>query len=269
MRICFVSNSHLATAKIGWDAVAADYPWVEASFFGAIASIFASSAIENGRLVAKSEEAKQSFILTSGGRDTAVFEEYDVVLLFGLEFGVWNLLDLYDKFRWGDQNNPEGDYELVSTGYLHEIAKARLGRTMAIRYRREIKSNGGARPARIWIYPEPMPCRSVLDAAPAQKSDLATKRLSALRQIAKWHDEQSLDAAFSAARAALSPGGDVIFEQPSETLDTHIFTRQEYSRGAVTFEHQLLREDDFVHMNVRFGELMVRQILDRARADVA
>ena len=264
MRICFVGNSHLATAKFGWDAVAAEYPGVEASFFGAIASIFTSTAIEDGKLVAKSEEAKQYFIRTSGGRDTVVFAEYDLVVLFALGFGLWCLLDYYDRFRWGDQNNSEGDYELVSTGYFHEIVRTRLSRSTAIQYRREIRRDSGSHAPKVWIYPEPMPSRSVLAAAPAQKSALSTQRLSALRQAAKWHDEKSLGDAFSAGSAALSRSEDVIFEQPAHTLDTPIFTQQEYSRGSISLGNLPDREDDFVHMNARFGELMIRQILERA-----
>jgi hypothetical protein len=263
MRICFVGNSHLATAKFGWDAVAPDYRDVEVSFFGAIATVFADVAVEDGKLVPKSDAAKQSFIRTSGGRDSAIFTDYDLVILLALGFGLWNLLDLYDKYRWDDQNNTEGEYELVSTGYLHEIAKARLTRSTAIRFRNDIRKSGACVP-KVWIYPEPMPSQSVLTEAPAQKSDLSALRLEALRRAVHWHDERSLGTAFAAARSFLSAAEDIVLEQPAHTITADVFTQREFSDGSIGLASLPSPRGDFVHMNGRFGELMVRQILNLA-----
>ncbi len=232
MRICFIGNSHLATAKFGWDAVAAEYPAVEASFFGAIASVFANVAIEEGKLVPKSEAAKQSFRKTSGGRDVAVFADYDVVVLFALSFGLWPLLDYYDRFRWGDQNNSEGDYELVSTGYLHEIVK---GAARAIDGHPVPGRNPQWRCARA----EGLDL-SRTDAVPI-RPDVGTNAeigpigvaASALRRAAQWHDERSLGDAYSAARDALSGDDDVVFKQPAHTIAAQIFTLPEYSDGSI------------------------------------
>jgi hypothetical protein len=268
MRICFVGNSHVASAKSGWDVVATAYPDVNPSFFGAISGVFADIAIEKGTLVAKSEVAKQYFRRTSGGRDTAVFEDYDLVVLFGMQFSLWSVLDLYDRFRWGDQNNREGNYEPVSTGYLHEIVKARLARSNAIRYRNEIKRGSDSPSPKIWIYPEPMPSQLILTTIPAQQTEYSALLFATLRLAAKWQDELSLSDAFSAGRAAFSDNEYFVFEQPPDTRDRHILTRQEYSKGSLAFGSRSIQKDDFVHANVRLGELIIRQILDRARADV-
>jgi hypothetical protein len=269
MRICFVGNSHIGTAKFGWDAVAPEYPEVEASFFGAISNIFVNTAIEGGRLVGKSEEARQSFMRTSGGRDAVVFEEYDLIVLLGPQFGLWLLLDLYDKYRWGGQHNTEGNYEPVSTGYLREIAKARLARSILIRYRDKIKGGGNLSSPKVWIYPEPMPSQLVLTSSATQRAGFSASQLSALRQAAKWQDEASLSNAFSDACVGFSSSEDVVFEQPPHTLDRDIFTRQEYSKRSVIPGSQAVRKVDFVHTNAKFGELMVRQILDRANVKSA
>jgi hypothetical protein len=109
-----------------------------------------------------------------------------------------------------------------------------------------------------------MPSQSVLTTAPIQKTDLAALRLSALRRAAQWHDERSLGDAYSAARAALSAEEDIVFEQPARTLAAHIFTLPEYSDGSIGLADLPSPVGDFMHMNARFGALMVRQVLDRA-----
>lgn len=264
MRICFVGNSHVGTAKFGWEVVAAEYPEVEVWFFGAISNIFVNTAIEGGRLVAKSEEARPSFMRTSGGRDAVVFEEYDLIVLLGPQFGLWLLLDIYAKYRWGGQNNTEGNYELVSTGYLREVAKARLARSILIRHRDGMTQARNSRLPKVWIYPEPMPSQLALTTTATQKTEFSAAQLAALRQAAKWQDEASLGDAFSGACAAFSSSENIIFEQPPHTRDRHIFTRQEYSKCSVIPGSQAIRKADFVHTNANFGELMVRQILQRA-----
>jgi hypothetical protein len=269
MRICFVGNSHVAAAKFGWDSIAAQNPEIEVSFFGATASVFENIAVENGRLVGRSEEARQSLVKTSGGRDAAVFENYDLVVLCGLDFGLWRALKLYAKFRWGDQKNAEGEFDYVSTGYLHEIVKVRFARTTAIRFREDIRRDCGARSPKVWIYPEPMPSHLVLTASLTEKSDFSTTLQLVLRQAAEWHDEASLSVAYSVARDALSDDVDYIFEQPPQTLDGLIFTRGEYSKEHLFSKSQTTHKEDYVHMNARFGELMIRQLLERARADLA
>jgi hypothetical protein len=190
-------------------------------------------------------------------------------VLCGLDFGLWRVLKLYAKFRWGDQKNAEGEFDYVSTGYLHEIVKVRLARTTAIRFREDIRRDCGSRSPKVWIYPEPMPSQLVLTASLPEKSDFSAALQLVVRQAAKWHDAVSLSVAYSVARDALSGEVDYIFEQPPQTLDGLIFTKGEYSKEHLFSKSHATHKEDYVHMNARFGELMIRKLLQHARSDSA
>jgi hypothetical protein len=260
-RICFIGNSHIATAKFGWDAVEPEFPQVRVTFFGARAAYFADTAIEGGRLVAKSEKARLSFVRMSRGQDFASLADYDVVVLIALEFGLWRLADVYSIYRWEDQNNSEGDFDFISTDYLDEIARARLIRTTAVRYRSAIRAQLGSHAPMVLIYPEPMPSETALDNAPADMIPLNASRLKALRQASRWGDEAYLHAAYARAAATFSGNDGRIFIQPEQTCVRGIFTHREYSAVAAGWASTKYPQFDFAHMNAGFGALMVRQIL--------
>jgi hypothetical protein len=265
-RICFIGNSHLAAVKLGWDAVQRDYPGIEADFFGAPTRQFENIAVEDGLLVAKAAEAERFLRSTSGGRASAALLDYDVVVLVAMGFSFAIALDVYASYRADDQKNSDGEFELVSPAYFDEIAKARFAHASAVTYLKKIRKALQGRDTKIWLYPEPMPCISVLTSDVVPASKLETLRIASLKQAVAWHDEEALLRAFAAMRADLAQRGHAIFEQPAETRISTIFSRPEYARGSVRLTKNLNRahpEDDYMHMNANYGAIVVRQILSR------
>jgi hypothetical protein len=264
-RVCFIGDSHLAAVKGGWDAVAHEYSGIEANFFAAPSRDFANTAVENGRLVPTSERAKSYFRRTSGGQEIVTLADYDAIVLVGLGFSLGTILDIYAAYRNDDQHNPDGDFQFVSNAYFIEVAKSRFSRGTACAYRSHMLRELQPAKAEIWIYPKPFPCPSALDYESPPRNDLEGRRLHGLKQAVKWQDDESLDVAFSAARAALEREGLVIFQQPPDTRTSNIFTRQEFSNHSPSLTGLNVPENDYSHMNAGYGAVVVRQILDRLR----
>jgi hypothetical protein len=252
-RVCFVGNSHLAAVKLGWKAVRSGYPGIDAHFFGAPTRQFASIAVEDGLLVPKSDDARRCFRLTSGGQASAVLADYDVVVLIALGLSLAVVLDVYASYRADDQRNSEGDFELVSPAYFHEIAKARLAVMPALTYLNKIREATVARGTEIWLYPQPMPSIAVLASNVVSATPFEATRISTMKQAVAFHDEEVLHSAFAALCADLA--------QVSS-----IFSREEYARGSVRLTKNLNiahPEDDYAHMNAKYGAIVMRQILER------
>ncbi len=265
-RVCFIGNSHLAAIKQGWDAVRLEHPGIDAVFFGATARQFQNVAIEDGRLVAKTEDAGRSFRLTSGGQNAAVLADYDVIVLVALGFSLAVVLDIYARHRTHDMKNPDGEFEPVSPEYFNEIAKARLALMPAVTHLKKMHKATRARGTKLWLYPQPLPCISVLTGDLAPATLLESARISSLKEAVLWRDEEALYSAFVAAYADLAHSGHAIFEQPAQTRISCIFTRQEYARGSVRLTENLNiahPEDDYTHANAVYGAIAVRQILER------
>jgi hypothetical protein len=187
-----------------------------------------------------------------------------VLIALGLSLAV--VLDVYASYRADDQRNSEGDFELVSPAYFHEIAKARLAVMPALTYLNKIREATVARGTEIWLYPQPMPSIAVLASNVVSATPFEATRISTMKQAVAFHDEEVLHSAFAALCADLAQRGHTTFEQPPETRVSSIFSREEYARGSVRLTKNLNiahPEDDYAHMNAKYGAIVMRQILER------
>ena len=84
MKICVIGNSHVASLKLGWDRVAAEFPGVELSFFAARGRRMSGLVAKNGKLVAGTESLAAAMAFVSGGVREVQAREYDAFILYGL-----------------------------------------------------------------------------------------------------------------------------------------------------------------------------------------
>ena len=177
------------------------------------------------------------------------------------------VLDVYAHHRSEEQKNTDGRFEMVSAAYFNELAKSRLAQMPALIFRDAICKATEAGGTRVWLYPQAMPAISALSDGLVPSTSSEAARISLLKGAIKWHDEETLYAAFSAMCADFAQGDHIVFEQPAQTRISGIFTRQEYGRGSVRLTKNFNvahPENDYLHMNADYGVLVVRQILDRA-----
>jgi hypothetical protein len=258
-RVCLVGDSHLAAIKSGWEIVGREYPEIEASFFGAPAEKSENIAFESGRLVPKTEQAARYFKLTSGGQEFMSPADYDLIVLVGFGFSLGPVIRGYRSFRTDSQRYREGDFQLVSSAYFDEIAAYQLGETFGARLQREIRA---ASNVDVRCCATPMCCVTALEE---QEHYTANGKLqfAALRKATEWGDLESLAVAYESALSQLARGGVLALAQPEETREAFIFTSPEFSTAATKLGGSNTRNDG-IHMNSRYGDLMLRRIFDMA-----
>jgi hypothetical protein len=264
LRICFLGDSHIASVKLGWLAVKEEFPSVTAAFFAAPVPELQNTAIEDGRLVAKTDEARRWLETLSEGSDVATFAEFDLVVVVGAGFGMEAIAAVYSACRTLSHKNRQGEFQLVSDAYFREIVALKLANGIGFRHADTIRA--GVNP-NVWLLPQPMPGTSILRRPSPTLKYPEADMIIAVKAAAEWGDEASLFGEFTRAMSDLRNKGWVIFEQPADTRTGEIFTKEEFSIGAVRVTSGLdvpYPETDYRHRNARYGELVMRDILHRA-----
>lgn len=85
-KICVIGNSHIASLKLGWDTLKPAFPGIELTFFGARARALDGLAVRGDALVAGDKELAKALEVTSGGLSRIAAADYDVFLVYGLDF---------------------------------------------------------------------------------------------------------------------------------------------------------------------------------------
>lgn len=251
MRVCLIGNSHIGCLKLGWDDIRLRYPDVELTCFGAVAGTIRELEVSEGCLVTSNETVLANFRLTSGGETVIRPENYDVFLLSGLRLSVITALKLALEYRPDtiagfdtDHVVSEELFELTLTQLYRQTAAAKIARTL-----RSVTDK------RIVVIPQPMPSERFAHRLRGEYA--AMFRGSAGERIAAL--------ARAAAEAAIGDLAEIVWQPPS--LIVHgAFTPHEYSEGSKRFismtEH---REDDFKHMNAKFGAIVLSGVLNGLR----
>src|SRR5262249_9467769 len=107
VNICVIGNSHAAAIKQAWtDAAPGWGDGTTLTFFAAKAQLLRDLALEDGALVARSDELAAMLRLTSGGSDEIALDAYDGFILIGLglRFNIASLCDNVGTaahLKWG------------------------------------------------------------------------------------------------------------------------------------------------------------------------
>ena len=226
MRICVLGDSHTACINHGWQRCKSEFPGIELIFFASRNHGLSGLSLEGQILSTNSEILRRHLEFTSGGLSEVNLPQYDGVFLVGLDFSIPTLSVGYSK----------SCYDSVCSD----------------------------------VYSRTLSCRIASDIREASKAPVVVMHtpqlaqdLSRVRPIGSL-GYTSIIERFTSATCNLSLN---FLRQPDSTLDSNWFTRSELSGGSRRLDigdaksnHEHPKEDR-VHMNVDFGEIMVRNFL--------
>jgi hypothetical protein len=250
MKICVMGNSHLACLKLGWQRASARHADVELTFFGTPGLGFQGMKLLGGRLVPASAEVAADMRWTSGSAEIAL-ERFDVFVLVALQFAPTRVSQVARHFSYVDERlDPRK--RLVSRACIEQAVLDGLQSSIAISLARAIGSST-SRPVILLPQPHVSAAWRATEAFQSGFRDAPAGCWPLLAAL--WRD--------CASRTARDAGADVLF-QPRETVEDSFFTQHRYCRDSVMLAEGYSRrhpDDDFVHMNAEYGEILIETLL--------
>jgi hypothetical protein len=245
MRICIIGNSHIACLKMGWDNLSSEYSDIAVDFYGARAQSLNRVHLEGRCVIPDDDGIARAFVLSSGQAYLDA-DLYDFIFVVGAGLSLHRVVDFYGNFR-SDDHRRDGRY-LLSSAAFAAAAFGLLDKTSTIHILKLLKAISAEN---VLVYPNPLPGEGLL-GMPGR---------------ANWHqmiendDTESILSIFEAYIENLIEQGIAIRRQPSDTLQSPIFTQSQFSAGypAIT---------DDVHKNCSFGRIIMRDILSSAGTDL-
>lgn len=247
-RLCVIGDSHLAAMHLGWNLIKDEHPEIEATFFGSPSDAFADLRVENGALVPDSEAALKHVKFTSGGETEIRADRYDVFAVVALGFSISKIVaHLYKHYRCEEHRFHRGASQFVSNACFNQALTGMVHDSLALTITRKLRSISD-RP--ILVVPQALPSN-----AACQKPfwDNMTKK----------GDYALIARSFDEVKSNLRAEGQRILEQPEETKNGDLFTKDEYRKGSLRLhgEYKVNHPDnDFSHMNPAFGALSMEMI---------
>lgn len=250
-RICFVGNSHLAAVKLGWDILASQYPDVQSVFFGASRRKMDGVAVEAGALIPTSEVIAADIAKVSGGATSVRLSDFDLICLVGLQFGFLNLLGLIQRFRTYPMAALGNRSRLLSRASMKQAYRDRLEASFAVKLARKIRSQSAVD---LLLVQSPIPSFDLVSTDPwvnlpfDQVGSTITETFGIYQEIVE---------AISVSE------GICILPQPESTIGPSGLSKEEFTRGSSRLESEgQHRDDDFMHMNQRYGVVMLEPIME-------
>lgn len=250
--LCVIGNSHVAALLTAWEDVAADYPKVEAEFFGHRAVYyFDMVASENAVLTCE----PPMFRFTPGQpqvRDNSVaITTYDAAVVVGCAFGPACVLRIYLDYHFPALAGRQGDQ--ITRDQFKQAVHQRVRETPVYHVCSVIR---GVSPMPLLAVPVPLPNENGF--APA-----ATPIMWAYRDAADNGDGPKLMELYREVCDELRAEGIVVVGQSEETKASEISTRAPFGENAVRLRKQEKghASDDVFHMNADYGKSMWREVV--------
>jgi len=252
-RICALGNSHIAAAKLGWDEIAPEFPDYEFDFFGfapgTSVDLDNHVKVEGGALVATSDAVKNSFAMTSGGRQKIDGAAYSAFVMFGLGLGgPTGVRMVCSRHRPVELAAPNAHF--ISGAALRAAVEGRLRSDQALAPVRALRAISGAP-----IISQSVPAPTVNILGDPEHADDVSSVPGLLRLIRRVYDDLSVTIGDQESYKYLS--------QPPETLDETGLTRHEYivdGVGMNSFKGGI-KPRNTGHGNKAYGAIVMRQVL--------
>jgi hypothetical protein len=202
--------------------------------------------VEGDTLAPSSDKLRASIMATSGGLDR-IESNYDAYVLVGMGYSFALLMANFSHHRTAKDWDDKSGSHLISTSFVGKAFDEALASSAAIlniaRLRQITKSP-------LLLVPAPLPAKSVLQRPGYEY----------------WNIEAAVEMTFDFYKSALEKAPCPVVVQPPHTVEDRMFTRDEFSRGAVKISgdrESLHRDDDHHHMNPKFGAESLHEILAR------
>ena len=252
---CVIGNSHIGAIKSGWEQLGDEARPFELEFFGSKSQSLSRTFVEDGVLKTDDQQVQRSLKRTGGSAEIDL-ARYDLFVIVGAGVHFKQLGRMMREATIHPHAEP--GRRLVSRPAAAEAFRQRLQQLAAWDLASAISD---ARDAPVYLIPEPFFARDVIEAG---DKPFITELY-----------EAGLGQAFSeifdtACERAFAPFGGFV-AQPDETRREHMFTTERYSLEPVSLQRMMdmdleARDDDYVHKNADYGEVMMRSLLELATA---
>jgi hypothetical protein len=251
MRVCAIGNSHLAALKKAWDdGAGARYPTITLTFFGSHRDTLKRVHAQGDALTTHDERVRESFVMTSGLATPEIrLADFDLVFLHSLVSRNWT-----QPFSVQLARHRERTGAVVTRGLLRAHMTERLRESVFFHLLREIRTA-----SRIPVFVSPQAFRSEDDthreAWGLSDSNPDVEVLEIALELCGAYERMIQDETRGLSARYLA--------QPAETIVGRFFTGRQYCEGSVRLRGKLnIRhaDDDFVHMNAAYGELVLKAL---------
>lgn len=246
-KICIIGNSHLgalALSETGMKGFAeAGYDVV---YWGAAGSLFGKIEYSEGQLI--SPAPARSKIISSGRYGHLPLSDFDVVVFYGMAVTLSNVAAQITNRLKSIEGRSKSFVDAGLAEQISEWWERRLGRAL-------MQDVTDAAPAKKFVFTtDPLVAENPEYLGKIKDTVLLRKVLDALyAHCEKWCEERNIS----------------FYRQSDATLaGNRIATDFDYNTNSVKMEAGKPHpEDDFVHMNSRYGDIVLADLLTLLEAD--
>ncbi|SDD84579.1 hypothetical protein [Kordiimonas lacus] len=264
-KLCVIGTSHVGALKTGWDAIKAEQSDWDIVFFGApdfgVTERLRHVKRRGSKLVSVEKYTREYFKVTSGGQAEIDLEAYDCFLVQGAGIGI-NLImrTIYSFFR-SERHAMSGGNVLVSEACFSDAVKGLFLSSVAARLADEIAA---AVDTPAYLVPSPCPSEGLLSATKTSKKVW----MEIMRNWQKIHaagDHIVLEDQYRAGLDAVRAQGYRLIDIPAEFYSAPCFTKHEYCKGSEWLQdakYEASPDDDYLHMNGRYGATLLKSFFE-------
>lgn len=225
-KIAVIGNVHIAAAKDGWDRISDRHPDHRLTFFGAPRDFMKDLVLRDGMLVPGTDRLRAKLRLSSGGLEAIRLDAYDEVVLYGLQFGPRQVVQLYRthrpvSFEWRDplpdlapMRRAPDRVTSIAEHLFDRAVRAGLGQSIAMGLIGQIRTVSD-RP--VSLIPAPGFAEAALDSGDWDG-------------VLGAGDLERLAARFARLSRSVCPEGVALIEHPAEMRAFGIFTARDWSK---------------------------------------
>ena len=258
-RVLFLGNSHLAAVREAWGLNPGRWPGLQATFLGAHKDLLLQSTVQDGQLVAATDNARTAFQRLNGVTGVDL-RAADLVVICGCLVAALVAAGLWRDARWpglpslADEPDLAGlRPTLISAPAARAALAGMLEQRLGLKLARHLRA-GHDGPILLASQPR---VSAVVRRKPRPE-------VRALVQALGAGDGPALSALFDTAAAlAAARAGATWLPQPAQTIEAGLLTALPYIQGAtrLTAAPGLAQpEDDITHANAAYGAAVLDQV---------
>jgi hypothetical protein len=254
VNICIIGNSHIAAAKLGWDAISKEFPQHTIEFFGfppnTSLAFAANTRLKNGHILPTTDLLKRGFDLTAG-KPSIRGPNYSAFVTIGMGLGgpLYAVRTTCGKHRLA-QHVRHGE-QLISRSFLVAAIDDALRSELALSAIQAIRTIAPAAPIFFQSIPTSMSGIKT-DPTYANEPDVVP---GLARDVGRLFDQRCAEAGIGIYRYV---------PQPPATLDEDGLTKDEFIVDGVGFNYFSGRAKavNIGHGNQAYGIIMMRELLN-------
>lgn len=249
-KIAIIGDSHTAMLKLAWNEMRTEIPSIDISFF-----VWRSDGKKELILRGKNSETSIKEIKILENQNNVVdVNEFDAILICGLEFGIQSILNIYQYHR---TKNQKEDAYLISKSCLDAAVEGTVKQSLAMKVADSVAYHSEVSK---YLIPTPRGSECFLDYS---------EESNVYKLCIENGDEESVSETYLAS-ANLFENKDVkVLHQSTNTIKHLIFTEKTYSNAFNASEHDRYQElkgrRDLIHMNAMYGKHLLTNFFQYIR----